>query len=179
MEDGAGYRIFAIRYAVAMKPTLRLAVAGGALVLAAACGGGGGGGKTPTPPAAAQPSPTVTRTTPSSAGTALSTTPVPGSTAATSSAARIELFASPQQLRCDGGTPSSVTARVFDEAGRQVDDGTPVRFSVVTLGTANPIDTKTRNGIAETAVVAFASGQGVVVNVTSGGAAAAIRIDCL
>ena len=94
-------------------------------------------------------------------------------------AARVELFASPLQLVCDGGTGSIVTARVYDANGLAVEDGTPVRFGVVTLGTANPINTATRDGVAESTIVALGSGQGVNVTVTSGEAEASIRIDCL
>jgi hypothetical protein len=94
-------------------------------------------------------------------------------------AARVELFASPLQLVCDGGTGSIVTARVYDANGLAVVDGTPVRFGVVTLGTANPINTATRGGVAESTIVALGSGQGVNVTVTSGEAEASIRIDCL
>ena len=94
-------------------------------------------------------------------------------------AARVELFASPMQLVCDGGTGSIVTARVYDADGLAVEDGTPVRFGVVTLGTANPINTATRGGVAESTIVALGSGQGVNVTVTAGEAEASIRIDCL
>jgi hypothetical protein len=93
--------------------------------------------------------------------------------------ARIQLFASPQQLYCDGGTPSMVTARVFDANDVPVEDGTEVRFEVVTLATANPINALTRRGSAESTIVALGSGEGVVVTVSSGEAAASIRIDCL
>jgi hypothetical protein len=93
-------------------------------------------------------------------------------------AATIELAADPQQLTCDGETPSVVTARVFDEDGNPVADGTAVRFSVATLGTADPIDTTTTRGEATTSVVALAQQSGVPVNVSSGEAAASIRIDC-
>ena len=90
----------------------------------------------------------------------------------------IELTADPQQLICDGNTASVVTALVLDEDGRPVADGTEVNFSVVTLGTADPIDATTSDGKANTEVVALAEQAGVPVNVTAGDAAASIRIDC-
>jgi hypothetical protein len=93
-------------------------------------------------------------------------------------AATIELTADPQQLICDGNTASVVTALVFDEKGVPVADGTEVNFSVVTLGTADPIDTTTTGGKASTTVVALAEQAGVPVNVTSGEAEASIRVDC-
>lgn len=100
-----------------------------------------------------------------------STTPGP--------AATIELSAVPQALTCDDEHSSAVTARVLDRAGQPVNDGTAVKFSVQTLGTADPIDTKTQHGDAQTSVTALGERAGVVVNVTSGDAAAAIRIDCM
>jgi hypothetical protein len=93
--------------------------------------------------------------------------------------ASIVLTAEPQQLTCDGVQTSTVTARVLDASGRGVEDGTEVRFSVVTLGTADPIDATTEGGIASTRVTALGRMVGVVVNVSSGAADAAIRIDCL
>ena len=138
--------------------------------LAAACDDDDGD-ETPTPtPAVAltqAPEPTLTPLPTTAPGI----TPEPP--------ARIQLFASPQQLYCDGGTPSIVTARVFDANDVPVEDGTEVRFEVVTLATANPINAVTRRGTAESTIVALGSGEGVVVTVSSGEAAASIRIDCL
>ena len=94
-------------------------------------------------------------------------------------AARIELSAEPQALTCDGTTASAVTALVSDADGQPVEDGTRVTFSVVASGTADPINGETTAGVAETSVVALGEQVGVVVNVTSGEAAAAIRVDCL
>ncbi|MBF6601095.1 MAG: hypothetical protein IVW36_11355 [Dehalococcoidia bacterium] len=93
--------------------------------------------------------------------------------------ANIALTASPAAIACDGTATSTVTAKVTDSAGNNVVDNTGVTFSVVALGTANPINTKTTAGTA-TSVITPLSGQtsGVVVNVTSGSAASSIRIDC-
>lgn len=91
---------------------------------------------------------------------------------------RVELVADPQSLVCDGEQASTVTASVFDEDGVPVADGINVRFSVVALGTADPIDTATVGGVAMTSVVALASQAGVVVNVAVGEVETAIRIDC-
>ncbi|HLB23281.1 MAG TPA: hypothetical protein VJP07_04250 [Dehalococcoidia bacterium] len=106
-------------------------------------------------------------------GTALpSETPEPGLPAT------IELAAEPQALLCDGTNASKVTARVLDVNGEPVADGTEVRFNVVALATADPIDTTTTSGIAESSVVALGSQVGVVVNVTAGEIQQGIRIDC-
>ena len=93
-------------------------------------------------------------------------------------AATVELSADPQSLICDGKRASTVTARLLDEAGQPVEDGTPVHFSVQALGSADPINTETTRGAAQTGVIALSGQAGVVVNVTSGSVAAAIRIDC-
>jgi len=154
--------------------TLRAALLLGSAMIALpafACDDDGGGEPSSTPTVAAvqtqPPQPTLTPLPTTEPGV----TPQP--------ADRIQLFASPQQLYCDGGTPSIVTARVFDANGVAVADDTPVTFEVVTLATANPINAKTQNGTAESTIVGLASGQGIVVTVSSGEAAASIRIDCL
>jgi hypothetical protein len=90
----------------------------------------------------------------------------------------IELTANPQELVCDGEQISKVTAAVVDALNHAVKDGTAVEFEVVALGTADPINTTTTGGIAETSVVALGSQVGVVVNVSSGEAASSIRLDC-
>lgn len=154
----------------------RLTLIVGALALAiavAACDDDNG--SDPTPAVSAP-------TTVANTAVAATQTPQPGLPTASPSAppaARVELFASPLQLVCDGGTGSIVTARIYDANGLAVEDGTPVRFGVVTLGTANPINTATRGGVAESTIVALGSGQGINVTVTSGEAEASIRIDCL
>jgi hypothetical protein len=94
-------------------------------------------------------------------------------------ASTIELRAEPQALTCDGDTPSIVTALVLDAEGQPVEDGTEVTFSVVASGTADPIDAETSGGEAQSEVVALGEQVGVVVNVSSGDAAMAIRVDCL
>jgi hypothetical protein len=94
-------------------------------------------------------------------------------------AAIIVLRAEPQALTCDGEAASIVTALVLDADNQPVEDGTEVTFSVVASGTADPIDAETSGGEAQTEVVALGEQVGVVVNVSSGDAAMAIRIDCL
>jgi hypothetical protein len=144
------------------------------LVVGVACGGGGG--KT-----AATPS-TASYATPVATGTPIATpaaTRTPEPPATPRPAATIELSADPKQLTCDGVQASTVTARVLDSTGKPVDNGTSVHFSVQVLGSADPVDAQTVAGVATTSVTARGQGVGVVVNVTSGDAAAAIRVDCL
>lgn len=94
--------------------------------------------------------------------------------------ATIALTASPAAIPCDGTSTSTVTAKVTDAAGNNVVDNTPVTFSVVALGTANPINTTTKGGSATSVVTPLSGGTaGTTVQVTSGNAAASIRIDCL
>jgi hypothetical protein len=148
-------------------------IATGALAFVlSACEGDGAGSATPTMPAtsttaASTPPPTLPPGT-----VEPSPTPGPGEPAT------IELSADPQTLVCDGERASRVTARVLNVESAPVADGTVVRFSVVTLGTADPIDATTTDGVAETSVVALGSQVGVVVNVTAGEVQRGIRIDC-
>jgi hypothetical protein len=94
-------------------------------------------------------------------------------------AGSIALQASPAAIFCDGTATSTVTAHVTDSAGNNVVDGTPITFSVVALGTANPINTTTTGGTATSVITPLGNaGEGVVVTVTSGTAASSIRIDC-
>ncbi len=60
--------------------------------------------------------------------------------------ANIALTADPAAIACDGTATSTVTAKVTDSAGNDVVDNTGVTFSVVALGTANPIQTTTTGG---------------------------------
>ena len=147
-----------------------------ATLLLAGCDGGDDGSLSPTPALSATAAVTASTTV---LATTLAATPSSTADEATPGpAATIELAADPQQLTCDGEQASVVTANVFDAGNRPVADGTGVRFSVVALGTADPINTVTTDGVAETSVVALASQAGVVVNVTSGEASGSIRIDC-
>jgi hypothetical protein len=94
--------------------------------------------------------------------------------------AAIALTASPAAIPCDGTSTSTVTAKVTDSAGNDVVDNTPVTFSVVALGTANPINTTTTGGSSTSTITPLSGGTaGVVVQVTAGDAASSIRIDCL
>lgn len=148
-----------------------------ATLVLGACGDDDGGNS--TTPAPAQSATAVITESKTALQTTLAPSPTVSADDATPGpAASIELTADPQQLACDGQQASVVTASVFDAGNRPVDDGTDVRFSVVALGTADPINTVTQDGAAETSVVALASQAGVVVNVTSGEASASIRIDC-
>ena len=91
----------------------------------------------------------------------------------------IALTASPAAVDCNGTNSSTVTAKVTDSSGNNVADGTTVTFSVVALGTANPINTTTTAGSATTTVTPLSvATQGVTVTVTSGSAANQIRVDC-
>ena len=111
----------------------------------------------------------------------------PGATLDTSTAdltvtgapASIALTASPAQIACDGSQTSTVTAKVTDSAGSNVADGVSVNFSVVALGTANPINVKTKAGEASSTITPLSGASaGVTVIVTSGDAQASIRVDC-
>jgi hypothetical protein len=121
-----------------------------------------------TIPASTPPAPSASPTVPPRS-------PVPGTPGP---AATIELTAEPQRLTCDGAQTSTITARVADEDGRPVDDGTMVNFSVVTLGAINPINVATTGGVATSVLTPLAEGGGVVVNVSAGDAAEGIRVDC-
>ncbi|MHB8514872.1 MAG: dockerin type I domain-containing protein [Dehalococcoidia bacterium] len=93
--------------------------------------------------------------------------------------ATIALTASPASVLCDGAHSSTVTATVTDAAANRVVDGTPVTFSVVALGLANPINTTTIGGAASSVITPLAGvTSGVVVTVTSGAAAASILVAC-
>jgi hypothetical protein len=93
--------------------------------------------------------------------------------------ASIALTASPATIACDGSATSTVTAKVTDADGNDVVDNTNVNFSVVALGTANPINEKTTSGEASSTITPLSgSTAGVTVIVTSGDAQASIRVDC-
>lgn len=145
-----------------------------AMLFAAVACRGGRGHAVATPSSAA--SPVTASPTPVAAAT-VTTTVDPRVTARPT--ATLELSADPQALVCDGQQASKVTARVLDAAGQPVADGTAVHFDVQVFGSADPINTETVRGLATTAVIALGAQVGVVVNVTSGGLAASIRIDCL
>ena len=134
----------------------------------------GGSGKQDVTPSGATTTSTATATPDLTPRTAPSISPQ----RTASPAATVELSADPQSLVCDGKRASTVTARLLDEVGQPVEDGTPVHFSVQALGSADPINTETTRGAAQTGVIALSGQAGVVVNVTSGNLAAAVRIDC-
>jgi adhesin/invasin len=94
-------------------------------------------------------------------------------------AANVALTASPSQIACDGSQTSTVSATVTDADGNNVANGTTVTFSVVALGTANPINTTTTDGTASSTITPLSGATaGVTVIVTSGDASASIRVDC-
>jgi adhesin/invasin len=94
--------------------------------------------------------------------------------------ANIALTADPAAIACDGSATSTVTAKVTDSAGNDVVDNTGVTFSVVALGTANPIQTTTTGGSASSTITPLSGGiAGTTVVVQSGDVQASIRIDCL
>jgi hypothetical protein len=95
------------------------------------------------------------------------------------------LTAEPSTIKCDGTEVSTVTAKVTDPAGSNVADGVPVNFSVVALGTANPINTVTKDGKATSVITPLSNlGAGVTVIVSAGDSDIAsivqtsIRVDC-
>jgi hypothetical protein len=93
--------------------------------------------------------------------------------------AAITLAASPAVIQCDGVNTSNVAAKVTDADGNPVANGTEVNFSVVALGTANPINTETTDGVATSTITPLSGATaGVTVLVTAGEAQASIRVDC-
>jgi len=92
---------------------------------------------------------------------------------------------SPAQISCNGTSSATVSVTVTDANGNNVADGTPVNFSVVALGTANPINTVTKDGKASTTVTPLSNASaGVTVIVTAGDSSIATpvqtstRVDC-
>jgi hypothetical protein len=99
--------------------------------------------------------------------------------------ASVTLTAAPAEIACDGVSTSTVTAVIADSAGNPVADGTAVNFSVVALGTANPINTVTTGGQATSVITPLSNASaGVTVIVTAGDSAvttvvqASTRVDC-
>ncbi len=93
--------------------------------------------------------------------------------------ASIDATPNPAQITCDGNTSSTVTAKVTDSAGNNVVDNTPVIFNVVALGTANPINVKTKDGEASSVITPLSAQMaGVTVIVQAGDVQKAVRIDC-
>jgi hypothetical protein len=91
----------------------------------------------------------------------------------------IALTASPATIACDGTATSTVTATVTDSAGNNVADDTNVNFSVVALGTANPINADTVDGVASSVITPLSNASaGVTVIVSAGDAQSSIRVDC-
>ncbi len=93
------------------------------------------------------------------------------------------LVAAPAEIKCDGSETSTVTATITDSDGNNVADGTEVTFSVVALGTANPINTTTTDGIATSVITPLSNssaGVTVIVSVDNGSDAStvSIRVDC-
>jgi hypothetical protein len=93
--------------------------------------------------------------------------------------ANVALTASPAAIDCDGAATATVSATVTDADGNNVADGTDVNFSVVALGTANPINDDTAAGVASSSITPLSGAvAGVTVIVSAGDAQASIRIDC-
>ena len=91
----------------------------------------------------------------------------------------LTLTASPAGIECNSVSTSTVTATVVDAEGNPVVDGTSVNFSVVALGTANPINATTTAGVATSTITPLtASVAGVTVVVTAGDAQGSILIGC-
>jgi hypothetical protein len=91
----------------------------------------------------------------------------------------VALTVSPASIACNGTSSATVTATVTDADGNNVANGTNVNFAVVALGTANPINVDTVDGVATSSVVPLSTAtQGVTVIVTSGDAQASILVNC-
>ena len=73
------------------------------------------------------------------------------------------LAVDPAVVGCDGVAGATVSATVTTEDGDPVANGTPVDWSVVALGTANPLRSTTTDGVTTTSVVPLA---GATVGVT-------------
>jgi hypothetical protein len=94
--------------------------------------------------------------------------------------ASISLVAAPPAVPCNGRNSSIVTATVRDADGNPVDDGTPVTFSVVAFGVADPIFTTTSGGVVRSTITPLSSSfSSIKITVTSGTAASSIEIDCV
>jgi hypothetical protein len=77
------------------------------------------------------------------------------------------LSAVPPNLVCDGTASSNVSAKLTDGDGEAVVNGNLVHFRVVALGSVNPIDGRTTDGAATTAVTPLSGAiNGVLVRAT-------------
>jgi hypothetical protein len=90
-------------------------------------------------------------------------------------AEKITLTADPPQIDCNGTSSSKVTATVTTADGEPVANGLDVNFSVVALGTANPLKADSSGGSASTTVTPLAGAgtlgpKGVTVTVSVDGA---------
>lgn len=94
--------------------------------------------------------------------------------------ATINATVSPQEIQCNGTNSSTVTATVLDSDGNNVPAGVPVNFSVVALGTANPINQDTSaDGTASSTITPLSNASaGVTVIITAGDAQTSVRVDC-
>lgn len=98
-------------------------------------------------------------------------------------AANTALVAAPAEIKCDGSETSTVSATITDSDGNNVADGTRVQFTVVALGTANPIIATTTDGVATSVITPLSnSSAGVTVLVSpengSDASFVSIRVDC-
>ena len=82
-------------------------------------------------------------------------------------ASTISVFSTTTTL-APGGT-AEISAIVIEEAGTPVHDGTVVRFSA-TLGTVDPVEAETRDGVAVTTFTAGSMAGTAQIAATSGGA---------
>jgi hypothetical protein len=96
--------------------------------------------------------------------------------------ADMTLTASPAAIACDGSASSTVTAALVDSDGNPVVAGVAVRFEVVALGTADPINTTTDvDGVASSTITPLSgvsAGVVVLVTVPDFDLESSIRIDC-
>jgi hypothetical protein len=95
--------------------------------------------------------------------------------------AAITLEAAPPTLNCDGFASSTVTATITDADGNPVVSGNEVSFSVLVLGTANPLITESADGGTASSVVTplISSDAGVPVTVSTHDLDASILISCV
>lgn len=96
--------------------------------------------------------------------------------------AEMTLVASPSSITCDGVNSSTVTATLVDADGNPVVAGIGVRFDVVALGIADPINTTTdATGVASSDITPLSGvSAGVVVSVSAPDfdLEGSVRIDC-
>jgi hypothetical protein len=99
----------------------------------------------------------------------------------TAAPADIQLNATPAaSIDCDGVDAATIIATVTDSNGNAVADGTLVNFAVTSVGTVDPVNAVTANGVALTTFRGFsATSVGVPVLATAGNAQDSILMQCI